>query len=61
MEKQAVKPAFLTTVSVLRALHLLKNLKVLVEEPRKKDEEEVEKDEDEGRYSSSSTEEQTPS
>lgn len=46
---------FITRVSLFRALHLLTNLKSLVEEPRKEDEEEGEKDEDEGRYSSSST------
>lgn len=52
--------ASLTGGSVRRALHLLTNLKVLVEEPSKteQEEEEVEKDEDEGRYSSLSTDEQ---
>lgn len=42
-------------VSNLRALHHLSRLKVLVEEPRQKHRaEDGEKDEDEGRYSSSS-------
>ena len=42
-------------ISVLRALYHLSRLKLLVEEPREKyREEELEKDEDEGRYSSSS-------
>ncbi|TNM92441.1 hypothetical protein fugu_019453 [Takifugu bimaculatus] len=46
-------------LSLQRALHHLTHLKALVEEPRKEpgknDKEEVEKDEDEGRYSSLST------
>uniref|UniRef100_A0A8C3AWG2 Uncharacterized protein n=1 Tax=Cyclopterus lumpus TaxID=8103 RepID=A0A8C3AWG2_CYCLU len=44
----------LTSVSLLRAMHHLSRLKVLVEEPREKRVEEKERDEDEGRYSSSS-------
>lgn len=50
---------FLTKAFIPRALHHLTHLKALVEEPRKEpgknDKKEVEKDEDEGRYSSSST------
>uniref|UniRef100_A0A3B4Y008 Uncharacterized protein n=1 Tax=Seriola lalandi dorsalis TaxID=1841481 RepID=A0A3B4Y008_SERLL len=45
---------FLMIVSILRALHHLSCLKLLVEEPREKHRQEEEKDEDEGRYSSSS-------
>lgn len=47
----------MTRVSVLRALHHLNRLKLLVEEPTRKNPdpgEEKDKDEDEGRYSSSS-------
>ncbi|XP_010751450.2 lung adenoma susceptibility protein 2 [Larimichthys crocea] len=53
-EAEAELESFPGGPSLQRALHHLSRLKVLVEEPRGKHREEEEKDEDEGRYSSSS-------
>ncbi|KAM8827574.1 lung adenoma susceptibility protein 2 isoform 3-T3 [Spinachia spinachia] len=51
---EAQLESFLGGPSLQRAMHHLSRLKVLVEEPREKDAAEEERDEDEGRYSSSS-------
>lgn len=51
-----IKLWFLMKISILRALHHLSHLKALVEEcGEKRSQKYEEKDEDEGRYSSSST------